>query len=808
MRRLLKVISYFVLSLVVLAVILAGAGWWALRGSLPRLDGDIALPGLSAPVRIERDALGSVTITAANESDAARALGYVHGQERFFEMDLLRRSAAGELSALFGPMAVDRDKTLRVHRMRARVQENLAAIAGARLPVLQAYADGVNAGRRALDTRPWPYLLLRTQPEDWTPADSLLAGYAMFFDLQDETNSRELALWKIRQVVPPPLYMLLTADGTQWDAPLVGEPRGNVALPTADELDLRKLPVPVLPDEAPQSEEAAPGSNNFAIAGNLTADGRAIVADDMHLTLRAPNLWFRARLKYADPQALGGNVDVAGVTLPGIPAVIVGSNGHVAWGFTNSYGDWADFIRVPRCDTPCTHTVHETIRVKGGAAEQIDVEQYGWDESPVIAEDVDGSRLALAWIAHKPRSLDLGLAELARARDVESALRIGQDSGMPQQNLVVADAHGRIGWTITGRRPIRVAGCDPMAPVPGELQGPADDAAVADAMAVAPSADNTSPLCQAFTRFDDHPAPMLASPVVDRLWTANNRTLEGEALAREGDAGFANGARARQIRDDLRAKTRFTEREVMAVQLDDRALFLERWWTLLRKQAADDAADPSWRKLAAVTGTWDGHADPKSVSYRLTREWRLAVLDRIRDGLTAPAAAQLGDEFVMPDLPQLEGVAWELVSQRPAHLLPRAFASWDALLRDAAHDVVTTLEADAPLAQQDWGRRNTAAICHPLSRALPGALGRALCMPAEPLRGDGNMPRVVAPDFGASERMVVSPGHEADGILHMPGGQSGHPLSPYWGAGHEAWVQGKPTPFLPGKAEHVIQAKP
>jgi penicillin amidase len=140
--------------------------------------------------------------------------------------------------------------------------------------------------------------------------------------------------------------------------------------------------------------------------------------------------------------------------------------------------------------------------------------------------------------------------------------------------------------------------------------------------------------------------------------------------------------------------------------------------------------------------------------------------------------------------------------------LPRRFASWDALLDDAMHDVATHLEASGPLARQTWGKRNTAAICHPLARALPGPLKSQLCMPADELRGDGNMPRVVAPDFGASERMVVSPGHEADGILHMPGGQSGHPLSPYWGAGHAAWVEGKATPFLPGKAEHVIELKP
>jgi penicillin G amidase len=153
-------------------------------------------------------------------------------------------------------------------------------------------------------------------------------------------------------------------------------------------------------------------------------------------------------------------------------------------------------------------------------------------------------------------------------------------------------------------------------------------------------------------------------------------------------------------------------------------------------------------------------------------------------------------------------VAWPLVTQRPDNLLPRRFDTWDALFEDAAMEVRDELTGQGPLVQRTWGERNTARICHPLSMALPAFAKRLLCMPFDPLEGDGNMPRVAAPDFGASERMVVSPGHEADGIIHMPGGQSGHPLSPYWGAGHEDWVHGRATPFLPGKAEHTLRLVP
>ena len=175
-----------------------------------------------------------VTIDAANETDMARALGYVHAQERYFEMDLMRRSSAGELAELFGPIALDLDKEHRVHRMRARVMANLDAFAGDKVAQLQAYTDGVNAGLDDLKVRPWPYLLLRQQPRRWELADSALTGYAMYFDLQDSQNTRELALWKIKPHVPPALFALLTRDGTEWDAPLFGEARGNAVLPGAE----------------------------------------------------------------------------------------------------------------------------------------------------------------------------------------------------------------------------------------------------------------------------------------------------------------------------------------------------------------------------------------------------------------------------------------------------------------------------------------------------------------------------------------------------------------------------------------------
>ena len=320
------------IAILLLLTIVVGAGtvWWLLRGSLPTLDGELPLAGLSATVSVQRDANGTVTIDAANETDAMRALGYVHAQERYFEMDLMRRVAAGELSELFGAIAIERDKQQRMHRIRARVEADLPTTSANKRPQLQAYTAGVNAGLSALRTRPWPYLLLRQEPKPWQLADSALTGYAMYFDLQDSENHRELAMWRIKPHLPAPLYALLANDGTRWDAPLVGAARGDVALPTAAEVNLRTLQGPPGERHGVAADDIVPGSNNFAVGGALTEDGRAIVANDMHLGLRAPNIWFRARLRYADPRAPNGKVDVTGFTLPGLPLIVVGSNTHVA----------------------------------------------------------------------------------------------------------------------------------------------------------------------------------------------------------------------------------------------------------------------------------------------------------------------------------------------------------------------------------------------------------------------------------------------------------------------------------------------
>ncbi|MDN8642946.1 penicillin acylase family protein [Stenotrophomonas indicatrix] len=774
MRRTWRWILGVLVAIVLLAVLVL---WLLLRGSLAELEGERPLPGLATKVTVERDALGVVTITAGNKADALRALGRVHAQERYFEMDLMRRSAAGELSALFGAKAIEADKRMRVHRLRARTEAHLQDALGSDPAAVRAYVDGVNQGLGSLAVRPWAYLLLRQAPQPWQASDSVLAGLAMYADLQDPSNQSELALERIRAVVPPALYALLANDGSEWDAPLAGAARGNAPLPDASQLDLRTLKAAT---GAAAEDADAVGSNNFAVAGALTADGRAIVADDMHLGLRAPSLWFRVRLRYPDPQAAGGQVDVSGFSLPGVPAVIVGSNGHVAWGFTNSYIDTADFRTEP---ADAAVTVHEErIVVAGGADVLFPVRETAW--GPILHTHADGSGDALRWVAQLPGAVRMDFADMARATDLDQALQIADHAGIPAQNLVIGDRSGRIAWRLIGARPDRGPGCTPL--------GFNDN--------------HRNPGCAPWPIRSDA-APSLVDPASHRLWTANSRVVDEATLATVGNGGYDLGARGRQIRDLLATQAHFDEHDLLAIQLDDRAVFLQRWWVLLH-QVVEHSDDPALKRLGTASSHWEGRAAIDSVSYRVVREFRTQVLDTLTDALLAPARAPLGEDFLAPRLAQLEGVAWPMLQQRPANLLPPAYTSWDALLADAARRTEAELSAQGPLAHRSWGERNTAAICHPVARALPAFASRWLCMPADPLPGDRDMPRVQTPAFGASQRMVVSPGHEADGIVHMPGGQSGHPLSPYWGAGHEDWVHGRPTPFLPGKAQHTLTLLP
>jgi penicillin amidase len=457
---------------------------------------------------------------------------------------------------------------------------------------------------------------------------------------------------------------------------------------------------------------------------------------------------------------------------------VVGSNGDIAWGFTNTGGDWVDLVEIEndagdpdRYRTPSGFVPFdrhlEAIAVRDEAAVELEVRETVW--GPVIDQDHRGRARALRWIAHEPAGVNFRLTLLEEATTVEDALAIAPTVGIPPQNFVVADREGSIGWTVAGRIPRRI-GFD--GSVPGSWA-------------------SGERAWDGFLAAEEY--PRLSNPPSGAIWTANARVVEGEMLQKMGDGGYALGARAKQIKDSLLALESATEKDMLAIQLDDRALFLERWRDLFLDiaRAPDELEDVE----QVLDRGWTGRASIDSAGYRAVRDLRRAVFEEVIGTLTAEAS-RADPRFRPGQLRQWEGPLFKLVSERPAHLVPPPYESWEEWLRSIVSETAATWPR--PLEQRTWGEANTSSIAHPLSPALPSLLSRLLDAPPRRLPGHTDMPRVQGPSEGASERLVVSPGREAEGFFHMPGGQSGHPLSPYYLAGHEDWEEGRESPLLPG----------
>ncbi len=793
------------LALTVLGA-LVGGGWFytRLRASLPQLDGPAKISGLTAATTVERDALGVPTICGRDRLDVFRTLGWVHAQERFFQMDLLRRHAAGEVAELIGPAAVAHDRRFRIHGFRALAQKVLATLPAADRALLDAYTAGINTGLSALAAPPFEYLALRSAPRPWLPEDSVLVLYALTLDLQDNEARHDRALMTLRDQLGHEALAFFAPTVAPDDAALDGSVAELPPIPGPANLDLRKRPKSTVALPPPIARDpTALGSNAFALSGAHTATGAALLASDPHLDLSVPNIWYRAVLIWpsAAASAPSGSPphQLTGATLPGLPALIIGSNGHIAWGVTVAYTDTTDLI-VLQSDPSATalYTApgqkdllklekrRETILVRGADPVTADYDWSIW--GPVVATTDKKRPIVQRWTAHDPAAVNLRFTALNEATDVAAAIAIAHRAGVPALNFIVADSAGDIAWTVAGSHPKRI-GYDGRLPTDWSFGDRRWDGFLGDA------------------------TPSIIKPPSGRLWSANHRMVGGDALAALGDGGYHRAARAAQIRDALAPLERATPRDLLAIQLDDRALFLTSWQQrLLATLTPAATADKKSRaELRALVETWNARATPDSVGYRLVQEFRLAVAARVLTPIFE-ICADADTKFSWRRLPY-EAPLQVLLREKPAHLLTPDYATWDALLLAAADDVVTNATRTASsLATATWGQRNTLRLRHPLAAALPGWLPDALTgwlrFPATPMAGDVDMPRTQNTSHGPSLRLVVSPGREAEGLFHMPGGQSGHPLSPYFRAGHDAWLRGEPTPLLPGKTEHTLTFAP
>ncbi len=786
-NRFLKISFRVFLILIAIIALLLAIAYFTLRASLPVLDGEIAINKLGDAVTVTRDTNGTVAISARDTADAMHALGFIHAQERFFEMDLTRRSAAGELSALLGKATIEYDKKKRQHRFRARMIEAWSNLTAEQRAIFSAYAEGVNSGVAGLTATPWQYTLLRANPEPWAEIDSMLVMCEMFYMLQAKSFEGAFENALLREKMSEPIFAWLKPLGGTWDAALDGSVIAPMMLPTAEQLNVRSTKarsqisrnasdVEFSPLAAATSPENNVGSNAWAVDGSLTKTGAGMLANDMHLGFSVPNIWFRAEFMIGADSKPGGK-KIVGVTLPGVPALVAGSNGYIAWGFTNSYGKWFDWVPVSKDEAITTR--REIIAVKSSEPIPLDIRETRF--GPIL-ETVGEQIYALNWTAHQPSAINPNIMQMMFAKTVDDAISIAQQAGVPHQNLLVVDNAGNLAWTIAGRMPKRISA----SPQRAGWAKPED-------------------ISNEWLATSDY--PVIKNPKGARLWTANNRQLGAEGGAKIGEGGFDLGARGQQIRDRLFAPRDkpIDEAALYAIQLDTEARFIKRWAARLQDVAAQNQPQANAAETLRLLKAWNGKADADQPGYLIAKIFRKHVLDALWTSWVS--AATKSDTHTMWD-GRFDYAATQALDAKAPHLLPPPYETWDAFLAAQLNSATDELvKTHGSLASATWGKSNIATIRHPLSRAVP-ALGYFLDMPRVPLSGDSNLPKVAAGNFGASQRIVVSPGHEDTAIFTMPGGQSGHPLSPFYGAGNRDWVDGVATPLLAGAPAHKVVLTP
>jgi len=785
----LRWVSRILLLVLVLTFVGVGAAYVYLRQSLPQTSGTVTLQGLAKPVEIVRDREGIPHIHAQSEADAYFALGFVHAQDRLWLLETNRRIAAGRLAETFGETALATDKFLRTIGIRRIAEATWAELDAPTRAIYEAYAAGVNA---FLSDRtgalPIEFLLTGVTPEPWTPVDSLGWLKMMAWDLSGNWNNEVMRARMTGKLTPRQI--------AEFFAPYPGD--APVALS-----DLGGLYAPLMPalarlaDVAPASLPEGAGSNNWVLAGRFSATGKPLLANDPHLGLSTPSIWYFANL-----QAPG--LRVIGATLPGIPAVVLGRNSRIAWGFTTTNADTQDLF-VEKIDPADSQryiapdgprpfeTVEERIAVKGQADVVISVRRTRHgpvisDHLPAAAEAAGVSHvLSFAWTALRPddRTASAGLM-LARAGNWAEFLAAAELFHAPQQNVVYADIDGNIGFIAPARVPLRRADND----IKGMMPAPGWDARYD---------------WQGFIPFNE--LPRAFNPANGRIVTANHKIVP-DSYPHHISVEWAEPYRARRIEQLLAARPTHSLQSFMDLQADTRSLMVDEMLPLL--VAAPPVNERAARAIAMIKA-WDGNMAGNRPEPLIVKAWLrelgpLIYRDELGPDLFAAARGER-PLFVLNVLRDVDGQSRWCDDATTGAKSPCA-----ALIARALDQALTDLERryGADAANWKWDEAHAAVGEHrPFSRVK---LLQPLFEVRVPTPGDTYSVNVGRHD-NRNEAEPFANRHAAalraiydfadlDRSLWMHStGQSGNRLSPFYGNLAKRWAKVEYLPMSMRRAD-------
>jgi penicillin G amidase len=771
---------------------IAAAAWLygRLYRSRPLLKGKLEIAEIKAQVTLERDSLGIPTITGRSRADVAFGLGFLHAQERFFQMDMSRRAAAGELAELLGELFISADRKARLHQFRQRAIRRLATLSANERELLESYTAGVQSGLQALHAAPFEYLALRSKPVAWRDEDTILIVFHLYRLLQENGSDQDFNRYLLYTALPAPIADFLAPEGSpDWDAPLVGPPSQAMRVPGAEVFDFRNA----APSRIPGLQlrpALVPGSNAWAISGAHTKTGKALVANDMHLFFDMPSYFYRATLCITEENPAG---HLSGVTIPGFPFLLAGTNGRIAWGLANAAVKAVDLVALDQAGLPTgayrtSNDVRrfesecEIIRVRGKPDLELTISRTVW--GPVVRKTRDGIAFAQRWLAYDAEAVNLAWQELEKASSVVEAMNAANRIRTPALSVVVGDIGGDVGWTLAGLLPWGKK--RPFSAISSEVTAKASD------------------------HIPHIPYPRLQSPEFSRVWAANARCItQGEAGQLLQRGYHVCGARASQIRNVLLELKSADEESFLRIQCDDRAFFMARWHALLLRilQSGNLTDHTRLAEVCAELKGWNGRAAADSVAYRLVRKFRDIVERLVFEPFIFIVRARHRQFDLSAVTDQLETPLWQLITERPAHLLPPWFTDWDSLMTAAAGEVLGGVPDQLPLRAFVWGAVNKLSMRHPLSSAMP-IMARWFDAPSSELDGDLHMPLAQTSRHGPVFRFVISPGRLPDAIAQMAGGQAANPLAPYYLAGHEDWLKGRRAPLSSGPARYKLTLNP